>query len=474
VSNPGKQTGPRSLFRKIWDGHVVSDLGNGVSLVAIDRVFLHERTGSIALKSLREAGRTVADPSRVFCTMDHIVDTFPGRGDQTRMPGGTAFIVETREAARDAGIHLFDVRDTDQGIVHVISPELGIVLPGATVVCPDSHTCTQGAMGALAWGIGSTEAEHALATGTLRVTRPRTMRVRFNGQLPDGVTAKDLSLAVISRHGSAGGNGYAVEYAGNAVQALDIEARLTLCNMATEFSAMTGLVAPDEKTFAYLAGRRFAPRDDTWRRAVEHWRSLVSDDEAAFDREIEIDAGRLEPMITWGTSPQHAVGISGHVPGLAESGTTREAYERALAYMDVKPGDDLQSLAIGSAFIGSCTNSRISDLRRAAAILRGRRVAPGVRAICVPGSMSVKRQAEAEGLDRDFVDAGFEWRESGCSMCFYAGGESFGPRERVVSSTNRNFESRQGPETRTHIASPETVAASAVAGHLADPRRLAG
>ena len=472
--NPGKPTGPRSLFQKIWDGHVVRDLGNGVSLVAIDRIFLHERTGSIALKSLRESGRPVADPSRVFCTMDHIVDTFPGRGDETRMPGGSAFIVKTREAAREAGIHLFDVRDPDQGIVHVISPELGIVLPGATVVCPDSHTCTQGAMGAFAWGIGSTEAEHALATGTLRVTRPRTMRVRFEGRLPDGVTAKDLSLAVISRHGSAGGNGYAVEYAGSAVRALDIEARLTLCNMATEFSAMTGLIAPDEKTFAYLEGRRFAPRGDSWRRAVEHWRSLVSDDEATFDREIEIDAGRLEPMITWGTSPQHAVGISGHVPGLAESGTTREAYERALAYMDVKPGDDLQSLAIGSAFIGSCTNSRISDLRRAAAILRGRRVAPGVRAICVPGSMSVKRQAEAEGLDRDFVDAGFEWRESGCSMCFYAGGESFGPRERVVSSTNRNFESRQGPETRTHIASPETVAASAVAGHLADPRRLAG
>ena len=356
----------------------------------------------------------------------------------------------------------------------MISPELGIVLPGATVVCPDSHTCTQGAMGAFAWGIGSTEAEHALATGTLRVTRPRTMRVRFEGRLPDGVTAKDLSLAVISRHGSAGGNGYAVEYAGSAVRALDIEARLTLCNMATEFSAMTGLIAPDEKTFAYLEGRRFAPRGDTWRRAVEHWRSLVSDDEATFDREIEIDAGRLEPMITWGTSPQHAVGISGRVPELAESGTSREAYERALAYMDVKPGVDLQSLAIGAAFIGSCTNSRISDLRRAAAILRGRRVAPGVRAICVPGSMSVKRQAEAEGLDRVFVEAGFEWRESGCSMCFYAGGESFGPRERVVSSTNRNFESRQGPETRTHIASPETVAASAIAGHLADPRRLDG
>jgi len=465
---------PLTLFDKIWNTHAVRDLGNGVALVAIDRIFLHERTGSIALKSLRESGRRLADPSRVFCTMDHIVDTLPGRGDDTRMPGGRAFIVETREAAREAGIHLFDVRDPDQGIVHVISPELGIVLPGATVVCPDSHTCTQGAMGALAWGIGSTEAEHALATGTLRVTRPKTMRVSFTGKLPAGVTAKDLSLALISRHGSAGGNGYAVEYAGEAVTALDVEARLTLCNMATEFSAMTGFIAPDDRTFAYLEGRRFAPQGPLWERALAAWRALHSDDDAAFDREIEIDAGGLEPMVTWGTSPQHATGVSGRVPDLADSGTSREAYERALAYMDLTPGVPLHSLEIGAAFIGSCTNSRISDLRRAAAVLRGRRVAPGVRAICVPGSMSVKRQAEAEGLDRVFREAGFEWRESGCSMCFYAGGESFGARERVISSTNRNFESRQGPETRTHIASPETVAASAVAGHIADARLLPG
>ena len=465
---------PLTLFDKIWNTHAVRDLGNGVALVAIDRIFLHERTGSIALKSLRESGRRLADPSRVFCTMDHIVDTLPVRGDDTRMPGGRAFIVETREAAREAGIHLFDVRDPDQGIVHVISPELGIVLPGATVVCPDSHTCTQGAMGALAWGIGSTEAEHALATGTLRVARPKTMRVSFTGKLPAGVTAKDLSLALISRHGSAGGNGYAVEYAGEAVTALDVEARLTLCNMATEFSAMTGFIAPDDRTFAYLEGRRFAPQGPLWERALAAWRALHSDDDAAFDREIEIDAGGLEPMVTWGTSPQHATGVSGRVPDLAGSGTSREAYERALAYMDVKPGVPLQTLEIGAAFIGSCTNSRISDLRRAASVLRGRRVAPGVRAICVPGSMSVKRQAETEGLDRVFRESGFEWRESGCSMCFYAGGESFGARERVISSTNRNFESRQGPETRTHIASPETVAASAVAGHIADARLLPG
>jgi 3-isopropylmalate/(R)-2-methylmalate dehydratase large subunit len=463
---------PRTLFDKLWSSHLVRELGEGVALLAIDRIFLHERTGSVALKSLKDTGRPVLDPSRVFCTMDHIVDTTTGRGDETRMPGGTAFIVETREAAQAAGIHLFDVRDPLQGIVHVISPELGIVLPGATVVCPDSHTCTQGAMGAFAWGIGSTEAEHALATGTLRVKRPKTMRVRFEGALPAGVTAKDMTLALIAAHGSVGGNGYAVEYAGPAVEALEIEARLTLCNMATEFSAVTGFIAPDEKTFEYLRGRAHAPVGAEWEQAVEAWRALRTDEGAVFDKEIVIDVSNLSPMITWGTSPQHAVPIRASVPAQAESGTTAEAYSRALQYMDLKPGVPLESLKIDAAFIGSCTNSRLSDLRRAAAILRGRRVAAGVRAICVPGSMSVKRAAEAEGLDQVFRDAGFEWRESGCSMCFFAGGESFGKQERVVSSTNRNFESRQGPETRTHLASPETVAASAVAGHLIDFRRL--
>jgi 3-isopropylmalate/(R)-2-methylmalate dehydratase large subunit len=465
---------PSTLFDKLWTSHLVRDLGDGVGLLAIDRIFLHERTGSIALKNLAQSGRSVADPKRVFCTMDHIVDTVPGRGDETRMPGGTAFIVETREAARAAGIRVFDVQDPDQGIVHVISPELGIVLPGATIVCPDSHTCTQGAMGALAWGIGSTEAEHALATGTLRVRRPNTMRVSFEGRLPAGVTAKDLSLALLRRHGAAGGNGCAIEYAGDAVRDLEIEARLTLCNMATEFSAMTGMIAPDDRTFQYLHGRRYAPAGAAWDAAVAHWRRLASDEDARFDREITIPADDLAPMVTWGTSPQHAVPIDGRVPEFDESGTGHEAYERALAYMDLRPGLAMQSLVIDAAFIGSCTNSRLPDLRRAAAVLRGRRVAPGVRAICVPGSMSVKRAAEAEGLDRVFREAGFEWRESGCSMCFYAGGESFGPQQRVVSSTNRNFESRQGPETRTHLASPETVAASAIAGRLADVRRLTG
>jgi 3-isopropylmalate/(R)-2-methylmalate dehydratase large subunit len=329
-------------------------------------------------------------------------------------------------------------------------------------------------MGAFAWGIGSTEAEHALATGTLRVNRPKTLRVRFEGRLGRGVTAKDLALALIGRHGSAGGNGYAVEFAGSAVRALEVEARLTLCNMATEFSAVTGLIAPDEKTFAYLEGRRFAPQAADWESALSSWRSLATDEDAVFDREIVLEVDEFAPMVTWGTSPQHAAPVTATVPGLEQSGTTREAWERALAYMGLEPGRALSSLPIDAAFIGSCTNSRLSDLRRAAAILDGRQVAAGVKAICVPGSMSVKRQAEAQGLDEVFRRAGFEWRESGCSMCFFAGGESFGRQERVISSTNRNFESRQGPETRTHLASPETVAASAVAGRIADVRELMG
>jgi len=298
------------------------------------------------------------------------------------------------------------------------------------------------------------------------------MRVRFEGRLPRGVTAKDLNLALIARHGAVGGNGHAVEYAGSAVRALEIEGRLTLCNMATEFSAMTGLIAPDDATFEYLAGRRYAPDGDAWRTAIAQWQQLRSDEDAVFDREIIIDVEDIGPMVTWGTSPQHAVRVTDRVPMLEDSGTSREAYERALAYMDLQPGTPLESLQVGAAFIGSCTNSRLSDLRRAARVLDGRHVAPGVKAICVPGSMAVKRAAEAEGLDRIIQAAGFEWRESGCSMCFYAGGESFGPRQRVISCTNRNFESRQGPETRTHIASPETVAASAIAGHIADVRRL--
>jgi len=450
----------KTLFAKIWDAHITATTAAGADLIAIDRVFLHERTGVAALKSMAAAGRAVRDPKRVFAVMDHIVDTRTGRGDQTLMKGGQAFITETREAALAAGITLFDVTDPDQGIAHVISPELGIVLPGCTLVAPDSHTCTQGALGALAWGIGSSEAEHAMATGVLRLARPKTMLVRFDGVLPVGVTAKDMALALIAAHGAGGGAGHVVEFAGPAVEALDIEARMTLCNMATEFSAMAGFIAPDAKTYAYLAGRRYAPA------AFEgaYWQGLRSDPGAVFDRTIVIDASRIAPMVSWGTSPEQSMPLDGIIP---------QGPKRAHDYIGLAPGDRLEGTPIDVAFIGSCTNARLSDLRRAAAVIQGRHIAPSIKlALVVPGSGAVKRAAEAEGLDKIFTDAGFEWRMSGCSLCFYAGGEGFPPGSRTISSTNRNFEGRQGPGIRTHIASPEVVVASALAGAIADPRKL--
>lgn len=465
----------RTAFDKMWDAHRVVDLGDGGTLLMIDRILLHERTGGIALKSLSDKGRKVHAPRQTFVTMDHVVDTLPGRGDHTTMPTGRDFIVTTREAAHEAGLTLFDIHDPRQGIVHVISPELGIMLPGATLVCPDSHTCSQGAIGGLAWGIGSSEAEHALATSTLRVRRPRTMRVTIDGKLVPGVTAKDLALHLLSRYGSSGAKGHVVEYEGTAVRALDVEGRLTLCNMATELAAFTALITADDTVFAYLRDRPFAPKGAMWDRAVAHWRTLATDPGAAFDLELRLDATEVAPMVTWGTSPQQATAIDRSVPAHASVAAreTREGYDRALAYMKLEPGMAIAGLPIDAAFIGSCTNSRLSDLRRAGALLKGRKVANGVRAICVPGSTQVKAAAEAEGLHRVFLDAGFEWREAGCSMCFFAGGESFGHQERVISSTNRNFENRQGPGTRTHLASPETVAASALAGAIADPRRIA-
>ncbi len=465
---------PATLFAKIWDAHRIADAGDG-ALVLVDRLFLHERTGAVALESLYAAGRAVAAPGQVFCTMDHVVDTRPGRGDDTLMPTGRDFITATRAAARRAGVTLFDIGDPRQGIVHVTGPEQGLALPGLTIVCPDSHTATQGAFGALAWGIGSTEAEHALATATLRVARPRTMRITVEGALGEGVTPKDLALHITARLGAAGAQGCVVEYAGPAVEAMAMEGRMTLCNMATELSAFGAVIAPDETTFAWLEGRPYAPKGAAWATAVEAWRGLRSDPGAVFDREVAIDASEVAPTVTWGTSPQHAAPLTAAAPRYDEVAgrDTREAYDRALDYMGLEAGQPLQGLKIDAAFIGSCTNSRITDLRRAATLLEGRKVAPGVRAICVPGSTAVKAQAEAEGLDAVFKAAGFEWREAGCSMCFFAGGESFAPGERVITSTNRNFESRQGPNVRSHLASPETVAASAVAGRIADPRALA-
>ena len=447
----------RTLFGKIWDAHVVADLGNDNALIAVDRVFLHERTGAAALKSMAEKARPVVDPARVFAVMDHIVSTRPGRTGATEMAGGDAFITETRAACRAAGITLFDVNDPDQGITHVISPELGIVLPGLTLVAPDSHTCTQGAFGAFAWGIGSSEAEHAMATGTLRMRRPKTMRVVFDGARPPGVTAKDMILTLIAQHGAAGGSGFIVEFAGSAVRALDMEGRMTLCNMATEFAAVSGITAPDATTLAYLKGRRYAPDP------LPDWSDLKTDDDATFDDEVKIDANAIRPMVSWGTSPEHSIAIDAAIP---------QGPQRAHDYIGLAAGQAIAGVPIDAAFIGSCTNARLSDLRRAAEILKGKHVAPGVKALVVPGSSAVKRAAEAEGLDQIFEAAGFEWRMSGCSLCFYAGGEGFAPGSRVISSTNRNFEGRQGPGIRTHIASPEVVAASAIAGCLSTPLSL--
>lgn len=466
----GPDCTPRTLADKIWSAHRILTLDSGAEVIAIDRLLLHERTGGVALKSLEEAGRSVMHPSRVFATMDHIVDTFPGRSDKTLMPTGTDFIVSTRESARRHGITLFDIDDPRQGIVHVVSPEQGIVLPGAILVCPDSHTCTQGAFGALAWGIGSSEAEHVLATMTLRLNRPPDMRIIVDGELGEGVTAKDLALHLIAALGSNGAKGHIVEFAGEAVRALDMEARMTLCNMATELACAGAVIAPDAKTYAWLEGRPYAPSGETREKALSAWASLYSDEGAVFATEHRFDAAQVRPMVTWGNSPQHALPLGVAVPADAMASPEQQ---RAVEYMAVTPGQPVAGLPIDAAFIGSCTNSRISDLRRAAAILKGRKVAPGVKAICVPGSTQVKAAAEAEGLHEVFLEAGFEWREAGCSMCFFAGGESFAPEARVISSTNRNFESRQGPNTRTHLASPETVAASAIAGHIALPSEIA-
>jgi len=443
--------------------HRVKTLETGEDLIAVDRVFLHERTGSVALRSMLDSGRKPLRPEHVFCTMDHIVAITEDRGaDESRMPGGENFILATRKASKQAGVQLIDVLSPDQGIVHVISPELGIVQPGMTLVCPDSHTCSQGALGALAWGIGSTDAEHAMITGTLRVKKPKQMRITVNGKFNIGVTSKDLALYLIGKYGTAGGKRAAIEYTGDAIENLSIEERLTLCNLAVEFAAFTAVIAPDSKASAYLKGRKYTPKD--WEVAKLSWQTLKTDAGAEFDWDYVIDAADVPPMITWGTSPEDTVSIFGKVPKTDKT--------KALDYMDVSAGTMISELAIGGAFIGSCTNARISDLRVAAAILEGKRVKEGVRAICVAGSMSVRLQAEEEGLDKTFKAAGFEWGSAGCALCFYAGGDTFVPGTRVVSSTNRNFEGRQGPGVRTHLASPAIVAASAIKGYICAPEMM--
>lgn len=460
---------PRTLFDKIRDMHQILPLDDGGSLIAIDRIMLHERTGSIALSNMLDDGRQVLRPETVFSTIDHIIDTEPGRPAVTRMPGGQVFVDEMRRTTKTLGLGLFDADDSRQGIVHVIAPEQGIALPGITMVCPDSHTCTLGALGALAWGIGSTDCEHALATGTLRLPPYGQMRFSLTGQRPDWIGPKDMILHLIARFGAGFGKGHVIEFAGQAVADLSIEERLTLCNMGVEFGAFTVIIAPDTKTVDYVSGRENAPKLANQETAIAHWNTLFSDHDAQFDQDIAIDISTLSPNISWGTSADQTVAIDACLP---MPDTTQPDLQRALKYMGLTAGQLLLGTPIDGAFIGSCTNSRLSDLRRAANVLKGQKIASGVRGICVPGSTAVKSAAEAEGLDLIFKAAGFEWHEAGCAMCFYAGGETFAPQSRVISSTNRSFEGRQGPGVRTHITSPETVAWSAICGEIADLRKI--
>lgn len=462
-----------TLFEKIWNAHVVSDLGNGWALLHIDRQLLHDLSGPHSLAALAERGLKPANPELVFATPDHAVSSAPGRTGTTFPPGGKLWTV-LKTLTEAAGVRLFDLGQEGQGIVHVMGPELGLVLPGMTLICGDSHTCTNGALGALAFGVGSTEGVHGLATSTIRLKKPKQMRVRLEGELGQGVTAKDAILHVIGRLGTATGTEHAIEFAGSAVEAMGIEARLTLCNLAVELGARSGIVAPDEATFAYIQGRRFAPQGVAFDRAVAAWRLLFSDSDAAFDGDVVIDAAIVAPTVTWGVSPEHALPIDGCVPhpGQAADAAEAEAIQAALDYMGLEAGQPIAGAKVDRVFIGSCANSRISDLRAAAAIAKDRKVAANVTAWVVPGSLAVKRQAEAEGLDRVFLEAGFEWREPGCSMCVAANGEQVAPGARAVSTSNRNFVGRQGPGARTHLASPAMAAAAAVTGEIFDARRL--
>ncbi|HEU5039404.1 MAG TPA: 3-isopropylmalate dehydratase large subunit [Gemmatimonadales bacterium] len=462
---------PRTLFDKVWSSHVVHQPDGGPALLYVDLHLVHEVTSPQAFEGLRLAGRRVRRPELTLATVDHNVPTGDRRrpiADQTAARQVAALV----RNAREAGIELFDLDSPGQGIVHVIGPELGATQPGMVIVCGDSHTSTHGAFGALAFGIGTSEVEHVLATQCIVQSRPRSMEVRFAGRPAAGVTAKDLVLALIARIGTAGATGYVVEYTGEAIEGLSMEGRMTVCNMSIEAGARAGMVAPDETTFAYLAGRSRVPVGEGWERAVQRWRGLRTDPGASYDRTVTIDAASLAPQVTWGTSPGMTVDITGCIPDPAEaaSESERESLRRALAYMDLRPGTPLEGLKVDRVFLGSCTNGRIEDLREAATVARGRRVAGGVRAMVVPGSQRVKLEAEREGLDRVFTEAGFEWRNPGCSMCLGMNEDILGPGERCASTSNRNFEGRQGKGGRTHLMSPAMAAAAAVEGRLVDVR----
>ncbi len=463
----------RTLFEKVWDAHVVAELDDAVSLLFVDRHLIHDLEAGPDLARLARAGRTVRRPDLTFATPDHAIASSPGRTTDTNPTGGR-LLRDMRRRCADAGIRMFDIGQSGQGIVHVVGPELGLTNPGMLIVCADSHTCTHGGLGALAWGVGSSEATHVLATQTIRQRRPDTMRVTFGGTPPEGVTAKDLVLRAIGELGVAAGRGHAVEWAGEAVRALGVEQRLALCNMSIEMGAKIGMIAPDDTTYEYLEGRPMAPSGTMFDRAVEYWRTLPSDDGAEFDREHVVAIDALVPQITWGTTPEMVIGVDERVPDPAHEPdpARRNAMQAALTYMGLQPGQAIAGTPVDWVFLGSCANSRISDLRQAADVVRGRTVAAGVRAWVVPGSVDVQRAAEAEGLDQVFVRAGFEWREPSCSMCLAANGDTVGPGQRCVSTSNRNFVGRQGPGARTHLASPAMAAAAAITGVIADVRGM--
>lgn len=458
-----------SIYDKLWESHVVLQEPDKPALLYIDLHLVHEVTSPQAFEGLRIAGRCVRRPDLTFATVDHAI---PTKNRNLPFRDRTAWKqVETlRQNCRDFGVRLFDMDRPEQGIVHIFGPEQGLTQPGMTIVCGDSHTATHGAFGALAFGIGTSEVEHVLATQTLPQNKSKNFLIRADGELGFGVTAKDLILAIINRIGTGGGTGHVIEYAGTAVERLSMEGRMTVCNMSIEGGAKAGLIAPDESTFEYLRGRPFAPTGDDWEARVESWSKLHTDPGTKFDRTETINAGEIAPFVTWGTSPEMSVAISESVPDLPDDPAKREAYSRALTYMGLEPSQRISDIGVDQVFIGSCTNSRIEDLREAARVAKGHKVSSGVRAMVVPGSMQIKAQAESEGLAQIFAEAGFEWRDAGCSMCLAMNDDVLREGERCASTSNRNFEGRQGRGSRTHLVSPPTAAAAAITGHFVDVR----
>jgi 3-isopropylmalate/(R)-2-methylmalate dehydratase large subunit len=465
---------PRTLFDKIWDAHLVKEVEDGAAIIYIDRHLVHEVTSPQAFEGLRLAGRKVRSPERTLAVPDHNVPTTADRLTVIEDDEGRLQLETLKKNVADFGVPYIPIEDIRQGIVHIIGPEQGLTQPGMTVVCGDSHTATHGAFGALAFGIGTSEVEHVLATQTLPMKRPANMRVTVEGALKNGVTAKDLVLAIIGKIGTAGGTGHVIEYAGQAVRDLSMESRMTVCNMSIEAGARAGLIAPDETTYEYVKGRPMAPKGGQWEQALAYWKSLPSDEGATYDKEVTINASDIVPQVTWGTSPEDVAPVTGKVPDPADAkdDAKKVAMERAIDYMGLTPGMSIEEIKVDRVFIGSCTNARIEDLRSAAAITKGRKVATGVTALVVPGSGLVKQQAEEEGLDQIFLDSGWEWREPGCSMCLGMNPDKVGSGERCASTSNRNFEGRQGTGARTHLVSPAMAAAAAVTGHLADVRTL--